>query len=96
MPQRRPLFTRRTRSFTFHVPLPPADSPFTLLLVLFASLLALIVYGNLIYRTLTSPDHDIPLALLYTLVLFVLLLPLFRVIKRKWEHLRSERTGRRD
>jgi ABC-type Fe3+ transport system permease subunit len=96
MPQRQSFFTRRTKSFMFHVPLPPADSPFVLLLVLLASVLVLVVYISLIYRTLTSPDHNILLALLYTLVLFVLLWPLFLLIKRKQEYLRGKRTEHRD
>ncbi len=96
MPWRDPDFTIRAKQFTLHLSLPPVDSLFTFIFVVFCSLVSIIVYGNLIYRILVSPDHNILLAMCYVIILLIVLSPLFIQLKMRWGMLKSKRAEKHD
>ena len=90
MPDKDPIFTKRTTSFTFHIPLPPKNSPQRLLFGVVTLLFIVIGWGSAIYYTVTTLHPDMFLVALYVIMLFIAPLPSIFIIM---DELRARRSG---
>jgi RsiW-degrading membrane proteinase PrsW (M82 family) len=75
MPKRKPIFTKRTTSFTFHISLPPKNSLQWLMFLLVCLCIVVTSWIILIYNNITAPHSNASLAGLYIMMLFISSLP---------------------